>query len=76
MDRWRTNSFFYKEVIMLVLSRRIGEVIHIGEGESRIELVIVDITKKKVRLGFVCDQRIPIMRSETTWQAQQPTKRR
>lgn len=49
---------------MMVLSRRIGERIVIGEGANQVVLVVVDIYRDKVRLGFESDHRISIDRSE------------
>lgn len=46
---------------MLVLSRKKGEVIRIGEN---IELLVVEVRGDKVRLGFTAPAEIPIHRQE------------
>lgn len=46
---------------MLVLSRRIGEKIIIGED---IEIMVVDIRDDKVRIGISAPRDIPVMREE------------
>lgn len=45
----------------LILSRRIGEVIRIGDD---IEVTVVDIDRGKVRLSFIAPLDVPILRSE------------
>jgi carbon storage regulator len=46
---------------MLVLSRKPGEIIRIGED---IELVVVSVEPNRVRLGISAPRDVPIMRSE------------
>jgi carbon storage regulator len=46
---------------MLVLSRKVGERVRIGED---IVVTIVDIRGDKVRLGFEAPDDIPIVRTE------------
>jgi carbon storage regulator len=46
---------------MLVLSRKKGEVIHIGDS---IKLTVVDIGRGKVRLGIEAPKDVTIMRQE------------
>ena len=46
---------------MLVLSRKAGEQVSIG---SDIEVVVLGITKGRVRLGFACPPEIPVHREE------------
>lgn len=46
---------------MLVLSRKIGERVIIGDG---IEITVVDIDRGKVRLGITADKTVPIFRAE------------
>ncbi len=46
---------------MLVLSRKVGERIIIGDG---IELVVVSMDRGKVRLGVVANQSVPVNRQE------------
>ena len=46
---------------MLVLSRKLGEKIFIGEN---ICITVVDIDRGKIRLGIECPRAIPIYRSE------------
>ena len=52
---------------MLVLSRKSGESIKIGHD---ITITVLDIGKKRVRIGFEAPDEVPIMRSELTdWSA-------
>lgn len=46
---------------MLVLSRKKGEKIVIGSG---IEVVVIDISKKRVRIGIVAPAEVPVHREE------------
>lgn len=46
---------------MLCLSRRPGEIIHIGED---ITITVVDIDRNKVKLGIVAPREIPVNRHE------------
>jgi carbon storage regulator len=46
---------------MLVISRRIGERIKIGDD---IEILIVDINKSQVKLGIEAPKEVPILREE------------
>jgi carbon storage regulator len=48
---------------MLVLSRKIGEKILVGEN---IEVVVVDVRGDKVRLGIQAPKDIPVHREEIT----------
>jgi carbon storage regulator len=47
---------------MLVLSRKKGEKIVIGDGLATIE--VVEIRGDKVRLGIVADKTVPVHREE------------
>jgi len=49
---------------MLVLSRQRDETIIIGEGDSRIEICVVDIRGDKVRLGVNAPKDVPVHRLE------------
>lgn len=46
---------------MLVLSRKAGEQVSIG---SDIEVVVLDVHKGRVRLGFKCPREVPVHREE------------
>jgi len=46
---------------MLVLSRKLGEKIHIGPD---ITITIVDIDRGKIRLGIEAPREVPIFRDE------------
>jgi carbon storage regulator len=46
---------------MLVLSRKLGEKIHIGE---QICITVVDIDRGKIRLGIEAPRDVPIFRQE------------
>lgn len=47
---------------MLVLRRRVGESIAIGDG---IEIEVVEISRTRVKLGVVAPRDVPVVRSET-----------
>jgi carbon storage regulator len=53
---------------MLVLSRKLGEKIFIGEN---ICITVVDIDRGKIRLGIEAPRDVPIFRQELLPQAQQ-----
>lgn len=46
---------------MLVLSRKAGERIHIGDG---IELEVLVVQGSRVKLGVTCPREVPIRRGE------------
>lgn len=46
---------------MLVLSRKLGEKIHIGEN---ITVTVVEIDRGKIRLGIEAPRDVPIFRQE------------
>jgi carbon storage regulator len=46
---------------MLVLSRRVGERVEIGEG---VTVVVTAVRGEQVQLGFECPREIPIRRPE------------
>lgn len=46
---------------MLVLSRKLGEKIYIGD---TIVVTVVDIDRDKIRLGIDCPREVPIYRQE------------
>jgi carbon storage regulator len=46
---------------MLVLTRKLGEKIVIGDN---ITITVVDIDRGKIRLGIECPRHVPIFRSE------------
>lgn len=47
---------------MLILSRRIGEKIIIGDGD--VEMIVIAFDKGQVKLGFDADKNIKINREE------------
>ena len=49
---------------MLVLSRKLGEKIYIGEGPNAIVITVVDIDRGKIRIGIEAPREIPIFRQE------------
>lgn len=49
---------------MLVLSRKVGEKIVIGEGEDQVVLVVVSINGNRIRLGIEAEDHIKILRGE------------
>ena len=47
----------------LVLSRKVGERIYIGENAKIVlEVTHIDLRRRVVKLGFVCDKSVRIMR--------------
>jgi carbon storage regulator len=57
---------------MLVLSRKKDEDIIIGEGGKKVIVRVVEIKGDKVRLGFIADDGVTIMRSEIVSTKQEP----
>jgi carbon storage regulator len=49
---------------MLVLSRQRDESITIGDGDTLVEVMIVDVRGDKVRLGITAPKNIPVHRRE------------
>jgi len=49
---------------MLVLSRKKGERVVIGDGVSRVDIVILSIGDGKVRIGIEAPRDIPVHRME------------
>ncbi len=50
---------------MLVLSRKIGEVIQIGEGEQAIKITVLFDRHGRVRLGIEAPAELAIIRPES-----------
>lgn len=48
---------------MLVLSRKLGEKITIG---NQVELTVVQISRNRIRLGINCPAQIPVHREEVS----------
>ncbi|MBI3861869.1 MAG: carbon storage regulator [Planctomycetia bacterium] len=46
---------------MLVLSRKLGEAVRVG---NDVEVFVVGVSRGKVKLGFRADHKIPIQRAE------------
>lgn len=49
---------------MLVLSRKLGEKITIGDGPNAVVITVVDIDRGKIRLGIDAPRDVPIYRQE------------
>jgi len=49
---------------MLALSRKVGEIVDIGEGYHHVEVVVFEIRGDTVHLGIRAPQEIPIDRRE------------
>jgi carbon storage regulator len=56
-----TTPRWKEEATMLVLSRKLGEKIYIGEN---ICITVVDIDRGKIRLGIDAPRNVPIYRQE------------
>lgn len=54
---------------MLVLSRKTGESIRIG---TEIDVVVLGVSKGRVRLGFTMPREIPVRRAEIISDEHQP----
>lgn len=55
------EEFFQGETFMLVLSRKIGETLKIGDD---IEIQILDVNRGQVRIGIAAPKQVNIVRSE------------
>lgn len=49
---------------MLILTRRIGEVLVIGEDDNKIEVMILNVKGNQVRIGIDAPKEIPVHRQE------------
>lgn len=58
---WSTKYYGVRRLKMLVLSRKLGEITHIGDN---IQIVVVDIDRGKVRLGIIAPRDVAIYRQE------------
>jgi carbon storage regulator len=56
-----SRQLFMEESLMLVLSRKPGEKIHIGTG---ITITVVAAKGNKVRIGIDAPKDVPVLRSE------------
>lgn len=59
---------------MLILARKVGEEIVIGDGESQVVVLVTEICGDKVRLGIEARRSVPIHRREV-YQAIQTERR-
>jgi carbon storage regulator len=53
--------FFTEDVLMLVLSRKPGEQIYIG---NHITITVVEIKGNRVRIGIDAPESVPVLRAE------------
>jgi carbon storage regulator len=67
----RLYDLIYKEEMMLVLSRKCEESIHISDN---IVVTVLDIRGSKVRLGIVAPREIPVRRTELQNHISDPTR--
>ena len=49
---------------MLILTRRIGEALVIGDGATRADVIILGIQGNQVRIGVEAPKEIPVHRQE------------
>lgn len=49
---------------MLILTRRIGETLFIGEGEDAIQVAVLGVKGSQVRLGVEAPKDVPVHREE------------
>lgn len=61
---------------MLVLSRRRGESVVIGEGKNKTVLTVVDVKGDAVKIGVEADLSIPVHRKEIYNQIQREKSKR
>lgn len=55
---------------MLVLKRKAQEKVILSVGTVRIEVMVVDVNRGRVRLGFECPPEVLVMREELEeWKA-------
>jgi carbon storage regulator len=57
---------------MLVLSRKLGQSFHVGEG---VRITVVKIDNNSVRIGIDAPEQIPIQRREITFDHERPVAR-
>jgi carbon storage regulator len=57
----RRRTFFRRKKIMLVLSRKMGEGLFIGNG---IQVKVLAVRGNQVKLGFIAPADVPICRKE------------
>ena len=57
----RLDSTFLRDLLMLTLSRKVGEKITIG---TEIELTIVEVRGDKVRIGIDAPRELRVLRKE------------
>jgi carbon storage regulator CsrA len=63
LEMRRSVHFIREELAMLVLSRKLNESVCIAD---EIEIVIVEVRGKRVRLGFRAPENVSIQRKERT----------
>lgn len=49
---------------MLILTRRIGEEVILGEGATQARITVLSIRGNQVRVGITADKKIPVNRKE------------
>lgn len=49
---------------MLILTRRIGETLIIGEGENAIQVTVLGIKGNQIRIGTAAPNTVPVHRKE------------
>lgn len=59
---------------MLLLTRRIGESICIGEGENKIVVTVISIHGNQVRAGIEAPKSVPVHREEVYERIQEEKK--
>jgi carbon storage regulator len=59
---------------MLVLSRKLNEGIIVGEGDTAVEITVVSIKGKTIRLGFDAPKDMSIFRKEVFEAAKKKTE--
>jgi carbon storage regulator len=71
-DAWPPCSWLKEEGVMLVLSRKLGQSFHVGEG---VRITVVKIDNNSVRIGIDAPEQVPIQRREITFDHERPLSR-
>ena len=49
---------------MLILTRKTGETLCIGEGENKVDVMVLGVKGNQVRIGVIAPKDIPVHREE------------
>lgn len=57
---------------MLILTRRVGEAVLVGEGDNAVTLTVLGVKGNQVRVGVVAPKAIKVLREELLDRAPRP----